>query len=73
MRLPFDRFLNLVYYFATEDADPKERDRFDMRLHLPTRRARERGAATAEGSPWSKRAEEQALAGFVAQLKGASS
>jgi len=73
MKLPFDRFLNLIYYFATEDADPKEKDRFDMRLNLPTARARARGTATAEGSPWSKRAEEQALSGLVAQLKGASS
>jgi hypothetical protein len=65
-----DRFLNLVYYFATDDAEPKEKDKFDMRLNMPDASARRRGAATTPGSPWSKEGEESALGGLVAALRG---
>jgi hypothetical protein len=70
MALPMDRFLNLTYFFATENADEKEQDKFDTRLHLPDERARKTGAATAPGSKWSKENEEAALGGLVAALSG---
>lgn len=72
MALSLDRFLNLTYYFATEDAEPKEKDKFDIRLNLPDERARKK--AIVEGipasSPWSKANEEASLSAFVAQLSG---
>jgi hypothetical protein len=72
MALPMDRFLNLIYYFATEDAEPKEKDKFDIRLNMPDERARRKALeeGVPETSPWSKRNEEQSLSGFVAQLSG---
>jgi hypothetical protein len=73
MELPADRFFNLVYYFATEDAEEAAKNRFDVRLHMPDARARrraaERGAPDAS-SPWSKENEEAALGGLVAALRG---
>lgn len=69
MALPFDRFLNLIYFWATEDAEPKEKDKFDVRLNLPDARARERGTAVKTG-PWSPEAETAALGGLVAALTG---
>lgn len=65
-----DRFLNLVYFYATEDAEQKEKDKFDIRLNLPDARARRTGAAVAASSPWSKQNEEASLSGFVASLTG---
>jgi len=72
MDLPLDRFLNLTYYFATEDAEPKEKDRFDVRLNMPDVRARRKAATQGvdASSPWSKRNEESALSGLVAALSG---
>jgi hypothetical protein len=70
MALPFPRFLNLVYFFATEDAEEKEKNSFDVRLRLPDARARATGAATREDSPWSKENEERALGGLLAQMTG---
>lgn len=72
MALPLDRFLNLTYYFATEDAEPKEKDKFDVRLNLPDERARRKAAAQGipESSPWSKKNEESALSGLVGALTG---
>jgi hypothetical protein len=72
MALPFDRFLNLTYHYATDDADPREKDRFDIRLNLPDERARRKAATEGipESSPWSKRNEEASLSGFVAALSG---
>jgi hypothetical protein len=72
MALPMDRFLNLVYYYATEDAEPTEKDKFDIRLNLPDERARRKAATEGlpKSSPWSKENEEAALSGFVASLTG---
>ena len=73
MALPFARYLNLVYFWATEDAEEKDRNRFDVRLNMPDERARRTGAAVSKDSPWSKENEERALSGFVASLKGGES
>lgn len=71
LALPFDRFLNLVYFWVTEDAEPKEKDKFDVKLRLPDERARRNGTATLDKkSPWSKENEERALSGLVAELTG---
>lgn len=73
MDLPFDRFLNMTYFFATENADEKDKDKFDIRLNMPDARALRTGAAIAPGSMWSKENEEAALAGFVASLSAGGS
>jgi hypothetical protein len=70
MALNMNRFLNLAYHWATEDAEEKEKDKFDVRLNLPDKRARERGTAIQPGSKWSKENEEAALSGFVASMTG---
>lgn len=71
MALPFDRFLNLTYFFATEDAEDLDKNKFDMRLNVPDERARKSGAAVKDDrSPWSKKNEESALSGLVASLTG---
>jgi hypothetical protein len=72
MALALDRFLNLMYFFATENAEEDEKNKFDIQLYKPTEKARLTGAALAPGSPWSKENEEAALAGFAAALGGAS-
>jgi hypothetical protein len=73
MGLPMDRFLNLVYFYATEDAEEKDRTKFDLRLNLPDERARRKMSEGVidESSPWSKKNEERALGGLVAALTGA--
>jgi hypothetical protein len=70
MELPFDRFLNLVHFFATNGAEEKDRDQFDVRLHLPPPELRGTAAAVPDSSPWSKAHEEEALGGLVAALSG---
>jgi hypothetical protein len=70
MALAFDRLLNLVYFWATEDAEEADRDRFDVRLNKPDERARRRGAAALDQGPWSPEAERAALGGLVASLTG---
>jgi hypothetical protein len=71
MVLPFDRFLNLVYHFATEDAEEADKNKFDVRLYKPDARAIASGkAARDDRSPWSKKNEESALSGLVAALGG---
>lgn len=70
LKMPMDRFLNLVYRFATEDAEQKEKDKFDVRLNKPDARAIARGAAQRDDSPWSKKNEEAALSGLVGALTG---
>jgi hypothetical protein len=67
--MPMDRFLNLVYYFAVEDAEPKDKAKFDARLQMPDARARQR-PEVAERGPWSPQAETAALGNLVAQLSG---
>lgn len=67
--MDLDRFLNVVYFWVTTDADEQEKDKFDVRLNLPDARARKTGAATQRAdSPWSKKNEEDALSAFVAAL-----
>jgi hypothetical protein len=72
MALPFNRFLNLVYFWATEDAEDKEKDKFDIRLNMPDARTRAKRptAAIVQSSPWSKENEESALHGLAAALGG---
>jgi hypothetical protein len=70
MALPLDRFLNLTYFFATENAEEKEKDKFDLRLNKPDARAIKTGKAVSDASPWSKKNEESALGGLVAALTG---
>ena len=72
MELPFDRFLNKVYYFAIENADPKDRVRFDVRLNMPDVKAVKAGKAITAG-PWSPEAETAALGSLAAQLTGVMS
>lgn len=69
MLLPLDRFCNLVYFWATEDAEPKEKNKFDARLNMPDARARKRGTAATTG-PWTPEAETAALGNLVAALSG---
>lgn len=59
--MPFDRFLNLIYWWAVQDADPKEIDKFDRQLWRPPK-----GEAPAAGSPWSPEAETAAFASLAA-------
>jgi hypothetical protein len=71
MRLPIDRFLNLLYFWATENAEDKDRRKFDTKLNLPDSRPGKRlRQAARPDSPWSKDNEERSLALFAAQLKG---
>jgi hypothetical protein len=72
MALPLDRFLNLTYFYATENAEEQEKNQFDIRLNVPDERARRSGRAVQEGSMWSKENEESSLSGFVASLAGRS-
>ena len=69
MKLPFDRFLNLVYFYATDDAEQAEKDKFDIRLNKPDVAAIKAGKAAARG-PWSAQAETNSLNLFVAQTTG---
>ena len=71
MVLPFDRFLNLVYFYAVEDAEESEKDKFDVKLNKPDAKAIARGATERPDSPWSKENEEAALSGLVAAMTGA--
>jgi len=70
MRLSMNRFLNLVYFWATEDAEEKDKVKFDVKLNMPDAKRAARAASNPD-SPWSKRNEENALAAFTAQLAGA--
>jgi hypothetical protein len=67
-----NRFLNLVYFWATENADEKDLNRFKMRLNTPDAKRAKR-AASGPDSPWSKQNEENSLALFTSQLQGVTS
>jgi len=69
MALPLDRLLNLTYFYATENAEESEKDQFDIKLHMPDKKAREAGTISPD-SPWAPENEKAALAGFVASLSG---
>lgn len=68
MALPFDRFLNLVYVFAVEGAEEKDKNRFDARLNMPDP---SRKTAVPEASPWSAQAEQNSLSELAFALGGA--
>lgn len=70
MKLELDRFLNLTYFFATENSDEQERSKFDTQLNLPDARARERGNLV--GTQWDPENEQAALTGLAAALTGRS-
>lgn len=70
MKLPLDRFFNLVYFWATESMDQEQRDKFDARLHMPDARARRRAASGQARGPWSPEAEMSALGDLAAALGG---
>lgn len=65
LRLPLDRYLNLIYHWLTDGADREEIAKFDKRLWMPPK-----GVAAPKGSPWSAEAETGAFRAFVAQVKG---
>ena len=72
MALPFDRFLNLIFAFATENInDEQEYDRFVMRLNLPIPGIF--SAVTETASPWSAESETSALSSLAATLRGGGS
>jgi hypothetical protein len=64
-KMPLDRFVNLVWYWATKDA-PSEADlaKFEAQIWRPLP-----GMAATEG-PWSPEAENAALASLKAGLGG---
>ena len=61
--LSLDRFCNFVWWWATREADQKERDRFERRLYQPPK-----GYAPKTG-PWSAEAETSAFASLRQSLK----
>lgn len=67
MELPLDRFLNLVYHYATDGADEKERNKFDVRLNMPIPGV-VRSRVVTESSPWSSKNEAAALGNLAAAL-----
>ena len=63
LRLPVDRFLNLIYWWATNEASAEDVRRFDQRLWMPPK-----GEAPAPQSPWSPENETKALSAFAAEV-----
>lgn len=62
--LPPDRFLNLIYWWATHHAEEQAQvDKFDRQLWMPPK-----GKAAAPGSPWSPEAETAAFSALAAQV-----
>jgi hypothetical protein len=68
VKLPFDRFLNLVHFFMIDGAEEKDRNSFEMRLNKPP--VALVGQAPPPSSPWSQQNEESALHGLAAALGG---
>lgn len=62
MELPFDRFLNAVYHFATREGTVESIRRFDIRLWMPPP-----GVVPTRG-PWSPEAETSAFKSLKASL-----
>lgn len=62
LTMPFDRFLNAVYRYATKDGTPDSIRKFDIRLWIPPA-----GIAPTRG-PWTPEAEMQAFRGLKAAL-----
>lgn len=65
MDLPFDRFLNRVYYWFIKDREPNEIAKFDLQLWLPPK-----GADIPEESPWSAENETRAFKAFQSSIQG---
>lgn len=64
LELPGDRFLNLIYWWATKDAvDQQALDKFDRQVWRPPK-----GVRPPPGSPWSAEAETKAFAAFSAEF-----
>jgi hypothetical protein len=56
-----DRFLNLIYWWATRNGEADAVAKFDRRLWMPPK-----GVAPAPGSPWSPEAETAAFGELAA-------
>lgn len=69
MKMPIDRFFNLVFFWATDGAEQAEIDKYVARLNMPDAKARRR-AKTAVTGPWTPKAEADALGGLAAALGG---
>lgn len=65
MSLPIDRMLNLVYFWATKNAE-NEQDlaKFDRKLWMPPK-----GVVPPPESPWSSANETSAFKAFKAQIQ----
>lgn len=61
--LPFDRLLSVVYYWATQEADEQEVQKFDTRLHRPPP-----GVVPTTG-PWTAEAETAAFKSVKAMVQ----
>lgn len=67
--LPADRFLSLIYWWCTRNAqDQQDLDKFDRKLWQPPK-----GTAPAPGSPWSPEAETKAFGELAAAFGVAKS
>lgn len=53
--MPLDRFTNFIWWWATKEADSKDREKFERRLYMPPK-----GVAPTTG-PWSAEAETAAF------------
>ena len=68
LRLPPDRFFNLIYYWIVRDGEPDEVKKFDQRLWVPPK-----GVVPPKGSPWSAEAETAAFKSFASAFKATES
>jgi hypothetical protein len=66
--LPLDRFCNLVYWYATRNADHTGIEKFRARLWQPPKALR--GQPIPKQSPWSAENEASAFAALKAGLGG---
>lgn len=65
LRLPLDRFLNLVYYWLVKDGDSEGIQKMNLKLWMPPK-----GEAAPKNSPWSAEAETSAFKAFSAEVQG---
>lgn len=64
LELPPQRFLTLVYHFATREGSPDDIAKFDRRLWVPVK-----GAVPPPESPWSAANETNAFKAFKQALQ----
>lgn len=64
LMLPLDRFVNLIYHWATDGADPDEVEKWRVKLWIPPKG---HTAPLPPESPWSPESEMSALAEFRAE------